>query len=94
MLHTWMHDLRGSDKDTLRDFFDQLLEEYAHTFHGEFPSTEALPLLFVSAFVREHCSLSTPLEAKSDEDKTAEIAELIADEIASVSYTHLRAHET
>ena len=88
MLHTWMHDMRGSDKDTLRDFFDQLLDEYAQTFHGEFPPTEALPILFVCAFVREHCSLSTPLEATSDEDKTAEIAEFIADEIALVqAYT-------
>ena len=38
--------------------------------------------------MREHCSLSTPLSAGTDEDKAVEIGELIADEIALVqAYT-------
>ena len=42
----------------------------------------------MAAFVREHCSLSSSLTATSDADKTFEIGELIADEVALVqAYT-------
>ena len=88
MLHTWIHDLRGNDSDTLRDFFDQLFEDYKKEILGDAPPSETIPLMFVAAFVREHCSLSSSLTATSDADKASEIGELIADEVALVqAYT-------
>ena len=50
MLYTWIHDMHGSDSDTLRDFFDQLFEDYNDTVIGdtspsnscETPSTNSL----------------------------------------------------
>ena len=88
MLHTWMHDMRGSDSDTWRYLFAQLFKYYKETIVGDTPPTETIPLLFVSAFLREQCSFSASLTAGSDEDKAAELAEFIADEISLVqAYT-------
>jgi hypothetical protein len=69
LLHTWIHDMRGSDSDTLRDYFDQLFDDYKSTILGDTPPSETIPLLFLAAFVREHCSLSTSLTATSDDYK-------------------------
>ena len=52
MLHTWMHDMQGSTNETLRDFFDQLFDDYIITIHGEAPPKAAIPILFLSSFVR------------------------------------------
>ena len=50
MLHTWMHDMRGSENDTLHDFFDQLFDEYKDTIVGDTPPSETLPFSVCSSF--------------------------------------------
>ena len=88
LLHTWTHYLQGSANDTLHDFFEQLLEEYVATVAIDAPPGAGLPVKFLAAFVKEHCSLATPLEGKSDADKINEIVELVVEEVALVeAYT-------
>ncbi len=88
LLHTWTHHLQGSASDTLKDFFDQLFQEYAGTRFGETPPDPALPLRFLAEFVLEHCSLAATLHATTDADKASEIVEFIAEEVAVVqAYT-------
>ena len=88
MLHTWIHDMRGSDSDTLRDFYDGLVADYTETFVGEYTPSEALPMPYLANFVKAHCSLSAQVDADTDEDRTWAIAELIRDEVALVqAYT-------
>ena len=88
LLHTWTHHLQGSASDTLKDFFDQLFQEYAETRFAETPPDPALPLRFLAEFVLEHCSLAATLHATTDDDKAHEIIELITKEVAVVqAYT-------
>ena len=50
MLHVWMNDFKSSSSDTLRDFYDSLMDEYKEEFLGDDAPSTSLPIDFFCEF--------------------------------------------
>ena len=74
LLDAWVHDVRGSDNETLHDFFELLREEYPANSVEDVAAVKALPLPFLAGVANIRAEL---LLAQLADEKGAVIVEAL-----------------
>ena len=85
VLHAWTSTVRGTNSDTLHEFYHMLLCEFAREKDSPDLEHANMQILHLAEWVLHNCTFANVLDAKTPADKTHELAEWIAEEVAVVS---------